>query len=746
MAPLTWRNVDAPDFGRAADFLRLASDNWSGAFQNLSDTFNTAADNQANRASAPAFMDMARIASEGDVAGALDRIANIPAHLRTPELNAAMQELYTRGLNMDARRTQTGIASARNNRAQVTHDRGIAREDALAGLTSELVRRRENAQIAGATSNSALPASLVRTESGGNFQAQNNVAGSGGTGHFGRGQFSRGRLQDAKNAGVIPADMTPEAFMLSPEAQQRVEAWHVNDITSHIRNKGYDRLVGSTINGQPVTMDGLLAVAHLGGKGGLDKFVSSGGSYNPSDAFGTSLTNYLGTHQGNSIADLIPEGSPILPGDILPIIDRNFEAFSNAATAADNNRSRDYEFDQAVLSNNNAQAATSLAMNAVNNTANPVEAAQWINNSDMPDAVKVAALDNLRSLPAEELQSLPFGQGVGDADTIAVGTNLSTYAADQQAALANNNTVRIIQNAETNYANGDAPLKLVERLGLSDDEAGQALQKLNQVAQELKVSPAVAASLLEETASRVGWNPLDGRWRNETRLNADNAIALGREVYKPEDVRNATEMRLQGERQLAAAANLIERIGEYDNRIALADSRGQDSQAEELRAARARLITQGQDFFKNNPIVGRTPSRNGGDTPSPVSSAAAPSSLPNGSPVDRVSQALTAAAGNPDINNDLVAGASEIVQKVATTGRITAEDKAQAETLARDLIKEMTQVDGEAAKRVERMAAGDLLRVLSQIEQNIGGIGGADVEAQFQMLQSVKTALSLTNQ
>ena len=38
--------------------------------------------------------------------------------------------------------------------------------------------------------------------------------------------------------------------------------------------------------------NGLRAVAHLGGKGGMAKYVKSKGSYNPSDELGTSLEDY----------------------------------------------------------------------------------------------------------------------------------------------------------------------------------------------------------------------------------------------------------------------------------------------------------------------------------------------------------------------------------------------------------------------------------------------------------------------
>lgn len=160
-----------------------------------------------------------------------------------------------------------------------------------------------------------LPESLIRTESGGNFGARNNVAGAGGVGHFGRGQFSHARLTDAMNAGVIPRGTTPDQFLANPGMQEAVERWHVSDIGRRIQEAGLDRFVGQTINGTQVTPEGMLAVAHLGGFGGLRRFLESGGQYNPADAFGTSLQNYLGTHGGGRSGGM---GQNALAGQMTP--------------------------------------------------------------------------------------------------------------------------------------------------------------------------------------------------------------------------------------------------------------------------------------------------------------------------------------------------------------------------------------------------------------------------------------------
>lgn len=159
------------------------------------------------------------------------------------------------------------------------------------------------------------PASLVQNESGGSWTAQNDAVGSGGArGHFGRLQFGQARLQEAAAAGAIPAGTTPQAFMQSPELQQAAERWHFGDIDQAIAQNGFDRLIGrAAIGGVPVTVDGLRAVAHLGGKEGMRKFVETGGRYNPRDENGTSLMDYFTRHGGGrsrtASADMPAQGA-----------------------------------------------------------------------------------------------------------------------------------------------------------------------------------------------------------------------------------------------------------------------------------------------------------------------------------------------------------------------------------------------------------------------------------------------------
>jgi hypothetical protein len=157
-------------------------------------------------------------------------------------------------------------------------------------------------------------ASLVGTESGGNWKAQNSEVGAGGkAGHYGRVQFGQARLQEAMNAGAIPQGTTPEQFMSSPALQIAAENWHFGDLENQLGD-----LVGTVVNGKPLDMGALVAMGHLGGAGGARKYVESGGAYNPSDSFGTSLADYASTHGGQPVSmSAKGEGAPMAPNQAI---------------------------------------------------------------------------------------------------------------------------------------------------------------------------------------------------------------------------------------------------------------------------------------------------------------------------------------------------------------------------------------------------------------------------------------------
>jgi len=178
---------------------------------------------------------------------------------------------------------------------------------------------------------SAFPASLIQTESGGNWNALNNEVGAGGArGHGGRLQFGTARLADAAKAGVIPA-MTPRQFAQQPpEVQSQVENWHFSDIDQQTMQRGLDQFLGQEVGGIPITQDAVRAMAHLGGIGGAEKFLTSGGKYDPSDSFGTSLSEYARTHGGGAQrAPVSDYSSPTYPAYSGPSVQHLSAALAN---------------------------------------------------------------------------------------------------------------------------------------------------------------------------------------------------------------------------------------------------------------------------------------------------------------------------------------------------------------------------------------------------------------------------------
>ena len=53
-----------------------------------------------------------------------------------------------------------------------------------------------------------------------------------------------------------------------------------------------DRVISKLPKAKGLSQDGLRAVAHLGGNEGMMKYVNTGGKHNPSDKFGTKLSDY----------------------------------------------------------------------------------------------------------------------------------------------------------------------------------------------------------------------------------------------------------------------------------------------------------------------------------------------------------------------------------------------------------------------------------------------------------------------
>ncbi|MDR6292357.1 hypothetical protein E9232_004897 [Inquilinus ginsengisoli] len=143
---------------------------------------------------------------------------------------------------------------------------------------------------------------LEKRESGFNPGAKNDL------GYFGLYQFGTPAASDAgfytpapgerKNAWQgtfnvpgFPQVRTAQDFASSPDAQRSAFGMWTAYLDDEAKRLGLDKYIGQTVNGVPVTREGLLTGMHIGGPGGVKAFLTGGDDR--SDKNGTSVGDYM---------------------------------------------------------------------------------------------------------------------------------------------------------------------------------------------------------------------------------------------------------------------------------------------------------------------------------------------------------------------------------------------------------------------------------------------------------------------
>lgn len=124
-------------------------------------------------------------------------------------------------------------------------------------------------------------------------------------GYLGKYQFGTGTLEllGVYNVGH---------FLNDPLLQERT--FHTNiSRNKWILRKDIRRFSGTYINGVEITESGILAAAHLAGAGNVKKYLRSYGSFEVSDGFGTSITDYIGRFSGYDVSAVPPLRNPRVP-------------------------------------------------------------------------------------------------------------------------------------------------------------------------------------------------------------------------------------------------------------------------------------------------------------------------------------------------------------------------------------------------------------------------------------------------
>jgi hypothetical protein len=179
-----------------------------------------------------------------------------------------------------------------------------------------------------------LAAALARSESGGKPGVVNKE------GYSGKYQFGEAA---ATEAGFYTPDDNPndnkwngtfknlpgvgnyQDFLKNEGAQDQAFGMHQTHLSAEIDGRGLDKYIGQTVGGVPITRDGLVAMMHLGGPGGTEKFLKSNGQYNPADSGGTKLSDYGAKFAGGGAQPPAPpqgvqvaDASGAIPASAMP--------------------------------------------------------------------------------------------------------------------------------------------------------------------------------------------------------------------------------------------------------------------------------------------------------------------------------------------------------------------------------------------------------------------------------------------
>ena len=123
-------------------------------------------------------------------------------------------------------------------------------------------------------------------------------------GYLGKYQFGSGTLERFKIYNT-------REFLKNPVLQEQAFV-ALCQVNKWILRKDISRSVGKKINGILITESGILAAAHLAGAGNVKKFLRSKGTKSSSDAFGTSIENYMYKFGGYDTSNIKKDRTPTL--------------------------------------------------------------------------------------------------------------------------------------------------------------------------------------------------------------------------------------------------------------------------------------------------------------------------------------------------------------------------------------------------------------------------------------------------
>lgn len=346
-------------------------------------------------------------------------------------------------------------------------------------------------------------------------------------GYSGQYQFGAARLADLgiykpaegedlkknewKGTFSIPgfAAVTHDDFLKSPAAQHAAFTQHVADI---------DKAIATTPGAAKLDQNGLRAVAHLGGNGGMQRFVETGGLYDPADANGTHLSDYYKKFAQGGTPALVaafgnPQAAPGAPAQRPALAGGVQVAGPGAPTAGTPDTTGDVSPDIAWL-DEQSKTYPGLAGPNANPTIAPINAP-----GTGPASQQDAALQPAPTAPTQAPQQLAPSPV---AAPVAAGPELNPRGLTAE-------NVRDLQDAKRRGATGPAITSLM--VGMQQHNIAQAHQAQQDTRQATN-DAAAQAHQTEQTARQakidalqVEYHAAEAKQRDLTNKRADEAAA-----------------------------------------------------------------------------------------------------------------------------------------------------------------------------------------------------------------------------
>jgi hypothetical protein len=128
---------------------------------------------------------------------------------------------------------------------------------------------------------------IAQRESSGNYKEINTL------GYIGKYQFGKLALKDVGLDKKVDTERFKKNPKIWPEHKQDEAMVKLMRKNLDYLGEYVNRFNGKNVGGIKITISGMLAGSHLLGTKNVKKFLDSEGKYNPTDGYGTKLSEYL---------------------------------------------------------------------------------------------------------------------------------------------------------------------------------------------------------------------------------------------------------------------------------------------------------------------------------------------------------------------------------------------------------------------------------------------------------------------